>query len=222
MGVELSSVPDGHEMPLLSQEEAAQLAKNTHYRPEELHRLHHRFYHDMIALSPASSEAPQQGVGFPLFCSCASFVGVRSPILQEMFFATFDRNRDGIITFDEFAAALSTMSRGTSREKINLAFDMFHCVNAYPQPVAPNSRTLLRSGMCAVLQALDSTFGSPIAYRDDQQVQRQKQKQQQCGTLLTAAEMADELFASSDEVTREEFAAYALRCPAIVKGLAIC
>ncbi|ORC87145.1 uncharacterized protein TM35_000231160 [Trypanosoma theileri] len=212
MGSEWSSLSTNHDTPPLNQKEAVLLANETHYRPEELKQLHSRFYRDIIALSSSLSDVSHQGIEFPIFCTCATFLGVKSPILQEMFFVTFDQNRDGIITFDEFAVVLSIMSRGTSREKIDLAFHMLYVVNNYPHPMPSNGSTLQRKGVSVVVEALKETFGSLTPSVD---------KQQEHMSMFGTLNIVEELFGSSLEVTRREFVAYVTRSPAVLKGLAI-
>ncbi|KAH9588904.1 hypothetical protein LSM04_004247 [Trypanosoma melophagium] len=202
MGSEWSSVSTKHDVPPLDQKEAVLLANETHYRTEELQQLYSLMFLPIRVLS------------FQFFCAAATFLGVKSPILQEMLFSTFDQNRDGIIAFDEFAIVLSIMSLGTPHEKIELVFNMLHSVNNYPRPMPSNSSTLQRKGVCAVVEGLKETFGSRTSLEG-------QQKQQEELSMFCSLNVVEELFGSSMEVTHKEFVVYVTRSPTVLRGLAI-
>lgn len=67
-------------------------------------------------------EAPQGTISKKDFKSVMKGLGFEDPFIQELLFAGFDQDRDGVVTFKEFVTALSTLTRGTPEEKIECTF----------------------------------------------------------------------------------------------------
>ena len=53
------------------------------------------------------------------FANSLGYVGIKDPLLLKKYFSAFDINGDGSVDFKEFASGLSTITRGTTEEKID-------------------------------------------------------------------------------------------------------
>ncbi len=63
-------------------------------------------------------EAPSGTIAKKEFKDFLKDIGLVDDFLQDMIFNAFDTNKDGLITFKEFAESLSVLTRGTPDEKL--------------------------------------------------------------------------------------------------------
>jgi len=173
-------------------EEMSQLLRSTRYTIEELLQLRAQFFTDV----------PSGNVTRPTFNTAAGFFGIRAPILCDMIFRAFDVNGDGVVTFFEFARAMSVMTRGTNTDKLLFAFDMLDV----------DKEGLLRpERVLPLLLGLEASFGRFHPY-------------ERSGELWTAKDVVARMLPKSMVTTgmnREAFREFALHNPSIIKGLAL-
>jgi Ca2+-binding EF-hand superfamily protein len=193
MGAQYSSVADGPDagrVTQFTQEELQLLLNATAYSPEEIYQLRAQFLADV----------PTGLVSLPVFESAATLFGIRDAVLRDMLFRAFDANADGVISFFEFARAMSIMTRGSNIDKVLFAFDMYDLHREgvlRPEVVQP------------ILAALEESFGKFKSYDSKAE-------------LLTARDIVSRMFPRNQQtMTRELFREFALVNSSVVKGLAL-
>eukprot|EP00667_Euglena_gracilis_P020675 EG_transcript_22431 len=88
--------------------------RSTHYSKSEVKQLYKQFM----------AEAPGGVLGKAEFASLLFAMGVRDPFMTRMVFNAFDRNSSGFISFGDFVAGMSAITRGTPEEKAEFAFQV--------------------------------------------------------------------------------------------------
>lgn len=63
-------------------------------------------------------EAPSGVITKPELKAVMAQLGVQDAFLQDLLFRIFDTNKDGAISFAEFASTLSIITRGTPDQKL--------------------------------------------------------------------------------------------------------
>ncbi len=129
----------------LSQVETQSLLRGTHYSLEEIIQLRTQFLGDV----------PEGAVTPKLFTNAALMFGICSPQLVDMLFHAFDLNDDGLITFYEFARGMSIMTRGSSQERLQFAFDMYD---------VRREGVLRIDAVLPLLKGLEETYGPFVSY----------------------------------------------------------
>jgi Ca2+-binding EF-hand superfamily protein len=182
--------PGASRVTQFTQEELQLLLNSTNYSPEEIYQLRAQFL----------SDVPSGLVSLPLFESAAVLFGIRDGVLRDMLFRAFDANGDGVISFFEFARAMSIMTRGSNTDKVLFAFDMYDV----------NKEGLLRPEIVLpILAALEESFGKFKTYDSKAE-------------LLTARDVVNRMFPrNAQTMTRELFREFALVNSSVVKGLAL-
>jgi Ca2+-binding EF-hand superfamily protein len=184
----------------LSQVETQNLLRATHYSLDEIIQLRTQFLGDV----------PEGAVTPELFSNAALMFGIRSPQLVDMLFHAFDSNDDGLITFYEFARGMSIMTRGTSQERLQFAFDMYD---------VRREGVLRLEIVLSLLKGLEQTFGPFVAY--DDVMNFSSGSASASGGGLGALEVANQMFAKGPIMSRDAFVEYALNNPSVVRGLAL-
>lgn len=105
----------------LTQEQLCGLVNTTHFSEAEVKQWFNAFAADCPTGALTRDEFAQIYDQFFPFGKSLSFA--------HFVFNVFDKNRDGIITFNEFIAALSVTSRGTVQEKLDWAFQLYDLNN---------------------------------------------------------------------------------------------
>lgn len=186
----MGATPSVPQAPI-TEEELESLAQTTHYEPEELQQLYMQFINDV----------PSGVVSKTLFSSFASCIGLSDSMTISLLFDSFDANGDGAITFNEYAKGMSTMTRGTNDEKMQLAFRMYDIdrhgfINA--------------DGVTRVLTGLQYQLGtSHVAYGSS--------------TKVSVSQVVQQLFehSASSRLTYPEFRDFCVTHPSVAKGLAL-
>ncbi|KAJ3128330.1 hypothetical protein HK098_004739 [Nowakowskiella sp. JEL0407] len=98
----------------------------THFDKIELEA----FYAQYLSLStyPASSlsstSSPSaSGITKPTFLQCLGPLGITQNLISDRIFAFFDRDKNGVIDFEEFCHGLSVICKGSLDERIKYAFE---------------------------------------------------------------------------------------------------
>eukprot|EP00727_Mastigamoeba_balamuthi_P008165 m51a1_g397 putative calcium-binding protein (189) ;mRNA; f:709736-710669 len=99
----------------LGKEQLVHLQHSTHFDVKELNAMYRKF----------RTDTPQGVLSRAEFVGIIAQMGVHDEFLQGVVFSVFDSNKDGFISFMEFATALSVMIRGTPDEKLEFAFQMY-------------------------------------------------------------------------------------------------
>lgn len=185
----------------LSQVETQNLLRATHYSLEEIIQLRTQFLGDV----PEGAVTPQ------LFSNAALMFGIRSPQLVDMLFHAFDMNDDGLITFYEFARGMSIMTRGTSQERLQFAFDMYD---------VRREGVLRLELVLTLLKGLEATFGPFVTYDDATSFLRSSGGGGS-GAGVGALEVANQMFSKGPIMSKDAFLEYALNNPSVVRGLAL-
>lgn len=179
-----------------SSAEMQALLKATHYTAEELIVLRTQFLTDV----------PEGSVTAQLFFTTAHVFGITHNLVATMLFRAFDANGDGLITFFEYARAMSVMTRGTNAEKLLLAFDMYD---------VDRRGELRMEAVLTILQGLESIYGPFVKAADAASAA------QQSALRMSAIEVAQQMFERSPIMSRDQFREFALTNPAVVRGLAL-
>ena len=95
-----------------------------------------------------AGEAPTGVLSKAEFAGLSQSMGIHDPLVTEMVFNAFDRNKDGSIDFAEFVQGMSIMTRGTKEEKAEFAFHMLD---------------MERQGCAPVLSVARIAAGLPLA-----------------------------------------------------------
>lgn len=184
----------------LSQVETQSLLRGTHYSLEEIIQLRTQFLGDV----------PEGAVTPALFSNAALMFGIRSPQLVDMLFHAFDMNDDGLITFFEFARGMSMMTRGTTQERLQFAFDMYD---------VRREGVLRLEVVLPLLKGLEESFGPFVPYDDVRRAVGSSSSTH--GSGVGALEIANQMFAKSPIMSKDAFVEYALNNPSVVRGLAL-
>lgn len=172
--------------------EMQSLLQSTHYSSEELMLLRVQFL----------SDVPEGAVTPALFQYAAIACGITQPIVISMLFRAFDSNHDGLISFFEYARGMSTMTRGSTVEKLAFAFDMYDadCIGEL------RAETVL-----PLLKGLHDAFG-PLSRSGGQSSQH---------VVVDPHDILSEMFSKSSSMSRDEFRQFAMSNPWVLRGLAL-
>ncbi len=99
----------------LPEDEAEELTAITNFKKEDLRRWYKKFMKDF----------PDGKLGKEKFSEIFGKV-YESEYLSEHIFGKFDRDHDGHVSFKELMLALSVTMRGSNREKLEWAFDIYN------------------------------------------------------------------------------------------------
>eukprot|EP00668_Euglena_longa_P033530 GGOE01043111.1.p1 GENE.GGOE01043111.1~~GGOE01043111.1.p1 ORF type:complete len:216 (-),score=67.90 GGOE01043111.1:318-881(-) len=88
--------------------------RSTHYSKSEVKQLYKQFM----------AEAPGGVLNKADFSCLLLTMGIRDPFVTRMVFNAFDRNSTGSISFGDFVAGMSVITRGTPEEKAEFAFQV--------------------------------------------------------------------------------------------------
>lgn len=199
MGRQMGNVPPGTARAApMTQEEADALSMRCHYEPRELLQLHRQYI----------AEAPTGYIPRVDFGQLAAVMNITEPHIGDLIFNLFDADKDGYISFGEFAMAMSTMTRGTPDEKLRLAFRLYDTGGEGGRAKG----YLEKQDLLRTVGSLQRMLGGLV------QVGEQGQ--------MTVEQLVDKLFDEMDtdrdgRISYEEYMEGARRDPAIVQGLAL-
>lgn len=186
----------------LSQVETQSLLRGTHYSLEEIIQLRTQFLGDV----------PEGAVTPKLFANAALMFGIRSPQLVDMLFHAFDLNDDGLITFYEFARGMSIMTRGSSQERLQFAFDMYD---------VRREGVLRIDAVLPLLKGLEEVYGPFVSYDGPSSPMGTQKGSPSSNVGLGALDIANRMFAKGPIMSKDAFADFALNNPSVVRGLAL-
>ena len=192
------STPLGVQPTALTHEEMRRLQEGTQYSGPEIEQLHRQFM----------QEAPSGFVPRGEFLALAEVMGVHDATIAGMMFTAFDTNRDGFISFAEFASSMSTMTRGGPDDKTALAFSIYDTGG----PGGTPRGYLTKDDLLNHVKSLSSVLGDLVLCRS--------------GEPTTPQGVVDRIFREMNEsqdgrLTLREYKAGAHRDPSIVQGLAL-
>ncbi len=98
----------------LPEEQTKELAAITNFKKEDLRRWYKKFMRDFPD-GKLGKEKFREIFGKTYECE----------YLSEYIFGKFDRNHDGHVSFKELMLTLSVTMRGSNREKLEWAFDIY-------------------------------------------------------------------------------------------------
>lgn len=105
---------------VLTREDVLYLQRSTHFGEVEIEILFQQF----------KTLAPEEnGITREAFNQCLGPLGRRKNLVLDRMFLFYDRDGDGIITFDEFISALSVLMKGTKNEKLKYVFEGYDLDN---------------------------------------------------------------------------------------------
>eukprot|EP01064_Diplonema_japonicum_P027861 TRINITY_DN4142_c0_g1_i1.p1 TRINITY_DN4142_c0_g1~~TRINITY_DN4142_c0_g1_i1.p1 ORF type:complete len:196 (+),score=25.11 TRINITY_DN4142_c0_g1_i1:70-657(+) len=184
--------------PPLREADVEELSRHTHYTVREVVQLHRQF----IAEAP-SGFIPRQDFGV-----LSDALGVKDSFISKMLFSAFDHNGDGFISFAEFIASMSVMTRGTADEKAGFAFKLYDIGGPGGHPRG----YLTKEDLLQIVTSIDGMLGSLVSSKGS--------------PYPTPEHLINHIFNEMDtnrdgRITLEEYTAGAKRDPAIVQGLAL-
>ena len=192
----MGASPSNGVPPTLTVSQLDELTRATHYTQREIHQLHHQFMQET-----QSGFIPRQD-----FSELSGMLGITDPVLSDMVFRVFDNNNDGYISFSEFVHAMSTMTRGTSNEKLDFGFRLYDHGSTGPKGY------LVKGDLLRAVIPLHTMYNGLLSTKGE--------------THASAESLVDNIFNQMDtnrdgRITLEEYRSSALRDPAIIQGLAL-
>merc|ERR1711916_402607 len=149
-----------------------QLAKNVHFKTEELMEMRTKFF------AIASKIEYKSEINRSQFEEALATVNVeiQNKAFLDRLFDIFDRENDGLVNFKEFVTGLSLVLKGTHDEKVKVCFEVYDL---------DHTGLISKKEMYQVLKAINSTL----------------QLVSEDGSTLTKEEIkdfVDDVFANSD------------------------
>eukprot|EP01117_Protostelium_nocturnum_P006490 TRINITY_DN2340_c0_g1_i1.p1 TRINITY_DN2340_c0_g1~~TRINITY_DN2340_c0_g1_i1.p1 ORF type:complete len:187 (+),score=49.83 TRINITY_DN2340_c0_g1_i1:78-638(+) len=175
----------------LKKEELEKLQQHSHFSGKELKAMYKQF----------RKETPQGVISKEEFREVMRQMGVVDSFLQDLVFNVFDDDKDGSINFQEFVAALSVMTRGEPKEKLELAFNMYDL---------DGNGFIDKKEMSQIMESFFKLVGPLITFSGKR--------------YDSATQLVEEFFDVMDKngdgrITLEEYKEGALKNPDIIQGL---
>ena len=180
--------------PGITKEELDMLLEITSYTSNEIIHLRSQFYKD----------CPTGVISKTTFDIAAGMFGFSDSATRNMLFNIFDTNSNGMVTFFEFAHAMSVMTRGVNEDKITFAFDTLD---------VERQGFLTYDNVLPLIDSMEATLGPLVSYMNN--------TESGSGQSLTPVQVCDRMFGSVRRLTRPMFSDFVNRNPSVMRGLAL-